>query len=61
MCVNYNRKHNFLCQVDGKKVRLFGLDAPESKQSCQAADGSQYLCGAAMTTVPCCGLVGNVL
>lgn len=32
-------------QVDGNKVRLFGVDAPESKQSCSAADGSQYLCG----------------
>lgn len=34
-----------LCQVDGNKVRLFGVDAPETKQSCRAADGSQYLCG----------------
>lgn len=40
------------CQVDGKKVRLFGLDAPESKQSCQAADGSQYLCGTATKAYP---------
>ena len=44
---NHNRVNNCSHQVDGKKVRLFGLDAPESKQSCRAADGSQYLCGTA--------------
>jgi endonuclease YncB( thermonuclease family) len=48
---NHNREYNCFRQVDGKKVRLFGLDAPESKQSCQAADGSQYLCGEATITV----------
>ena len=36
-----------LSQVDGNKVRLYGVDAPEARQSCRAADGSQFLCGAA--------------
>jgi endonuclease YncB( thermonuclease family) len=32
--------------VDGTRVRLFGIDAPESKQSCNK-DGGPYACGAA--------------
>lgn len=32
--------------VDGTRVRLFGIDAPESKQSCDR-DGGAYACGAA--------------
>jgi endonuclease YncB( thermonuclease family) len=35
--------------VDGTRVRLFGIDAPESKQSCQAASGDDYRCGSAST------------
>ena len=27
------------------KIRLHGIDAPESKQTCKKADGSDYLCG----------------
>jgi endonuclease YncB( thermonuclease family) len=27
------------------KIRLHGIDAPESKQTCQKADGSEYRCG----------------
>ena len=27
------------------KIRLHGIDAPESKQTCQKADGSVYYCG----------------
>ena len=33
----------------GVKVRLDGIDAPESKQACENADGSRYACGAAAT------------
>ncbi|KAB0680417.1 thermonuclease family protein [Aureimonas leprariae] len=35
-------------KVDGTKerVRLFGIDAPESRQSCRNAAGLRYLCGA---------------
>ncbi|KAI3431562.1 hypothetical protein D9Q98_004611 [Chlorella vulgaris] len=29
----------------GTRVRLFGIDAPETKQSCTAAKGGDYLCG----------------
>ena len=31
--------------VAGQKVRLQGIDAPESAQSCRGADGRSYLCG----------------
>jgi len=47
-----------MLQVDGNKVRLYGIDAPESKQSCRAADGGQYLCGAHCISIVnghCCG------
>jgi hypothetical protein len=29
----------------GTRVRLFGIDAPETKQSCKAAKGAEYMCG----------------
>jgi endonuclease YncB( thermonuclease family) len=31
------------------KIRLHGIDAPESKQECKQADGSAYRCGEAST------------
>lgn len=31
--------------VAGIRVRLFGIDAPESKQSCKNTGGAQYTCG----------------
>lgn len=31
--------------VAGEKVRLDAVDAPESKQTCKAANGSRYACG----------------
>ncbi len=31
--------------VDGKKIRLIGIDSPEYDQECQKADKSIYLCG----------------
>ena len=36
-------------QVGGAKVRLFGLDAPESKQLCRDAGGREYACGKCLT------------
>lgn len=33
----------------GVKVRLAGIDAPESKQACEGADGDRYKCGDAAT------------
>ena len=31
--------------LDNKKVRLFGIDAPEKAQLCQDSDGNNYRCG----------------
>ena len=31
--------------VSGERVRLQGIDAPESAQECRGADGGRYLCG----------------
>jgi hypothetical protein len=42
----------------GTRVRLFGIDAPETKQSCTAAKGGDYLCGELCSNVcfhDCCG------
>ena len=35
-------------EISGKRVRLFGIDAPESDQSCQK-DGASWACGKAAT------------
>ena len=32
-------------QVAGRKVRLFGVDAPEKAQACKDARGASYMCG----------------
>jgi endonuclease YncB( thermonuclease family) len=32
-------------KIDGIRVRLAGIDAPEMKQPCQRADGTAYRCG----------------
>ena len=32
-------------EIGGTKIRLQGIDAPESKQTCTKADGSDYFCG----------------
>jgi len=32
---------------DGAKYRIFGIDAPELKQSCKEANGDDWLCGRA--------------
>jgi len=32
-------------RMDGRKVRLHGIDAPELDQSCQLANGTSYRCG----------------
>jgi len=32
---------------DGTKYRIFGIDAPELKQTCKEADGEEWLCGRA--------------
>lgn len=35
--------------VENTRVRLFGIDAPESKQTCEGAAGTAWSCGAAAT------------
>ena len=35
--------------LNGTKIRLHGIDAPETKQTCQRQDGSDYRCGEAST------------
>lgn len=32
-------------QVAGQQIRLFGIDAPESRQQCQTVAGRSYSCG----------------
>lgn len=32
-------------EIHGKRIRLFGIDAPESSQTCKTADGKEYPCG----------------
>ena len=32
-------------EIHSQRIRLFGIDAPESKQSCEDADGHNYRCG----------------
>ncbi|XDZ65093.1 thermonuclease family protein [Alphaproteobacteria bacterium LSUCC0684] len=32
--------------LDGKKIRLLGIDAPELQQQCQDAEGNPWHCGA---------------
>ena len=39
-------------EIGGTKIRLHGIDAPESKQTCQKADGSDYRCGEMATPCP---------
>jgi endonuclease YncB( thermonuclease family) len=31
--------------IHGRRIRLFGIDAPDSKQTCKDADGQDYDCG----------------
>lgn len=31
--------------IHGQRIRLYGVDAPESRQTCERADGSEYRCG----------------
>lgn len=32
-------------EIAGEKIRLHGIDAPEIKQMCHQADGTEYACG----------------
>ena len=33
-------------EIHGTRIRLWGIDAPESSQLCRGADSNQYRCGA---------------
>jgi len=37
--------------MDGVRIRLWGIDAPETKQTCQGKDGQIYECGRDSTAV----------
>jgi endonuclease YncB( thermonuclease family) len=32
-------------EIHGERIRLFGIDAPESRQECRRRDGSRWRCG----------------
>lgn len=32
-------------EIHGQRIRLWGVDAPEGRQSCDGADGAVYACG----------------
>lgn len=34
-------------EIHGQRIRLFGIDAPESRQECRQRDGTLWRCGAA--------------
>ena len=36
-------------KIDGKRIRLHGIDAPEQKQSCAHINGEQRPCGSVAT------------
>jgi endonuclease YncB( thermonuclease family) len=38
-------------EVDGTRIRLQGIDAPETRQSCTTADGASWACGRYATAV----------
>jgi len=38
-------------RVSGQVIRLFGVDAPEAKQTCQTSEGLYWACGAWVSDV----------
>uniref|UniRef100_UPI001E4ABB8C thermonuclease family protein n=1 Tax=Microvirga roseola TaxID=2883126 RepID=UPI001E4ABB8C len=34
-----------ILEIRGTRIRFHGVDAPESAQTCQSADGKTYRCG----------------
>jgi endonuclease YncB( thermonuclease family) len=39
-------------EVSGTRIRLYGVDAPESKQLCTHRNGQEYACGAPLLPTP---------
>ncbi len=38
-------------EVEGTRIRLHGIDAPETRQSCTTADGATWACGRQATAM----------
>ena len=38
-------------EISGERIRLHGIDAPETRQSCVGVDGKQWDCGRQSTSV----------
>ena len=36
-------------EIAGERIRLHGIDAPETKQTCKTNDGKPWVCGVAAT------------
>jgi endonuclease YncB( thermonuclease family) len=47
-------------KIDGVKIRLFGIDAPEASQLCKNIDGEDYQCGQ-LATLALAGRIGRGL
>lgn len=45
--------------LDGQRIRLFGIDAPELAQSCSGADGRPWPCGRAAADALTCLLAAG--
>ena len=39
-------------RIDGERIRLHGIDAPEAGQTCARPDGGTWNCGASATAMP---------
>ena len=45
-------------EIHGERIRLHGIDAPESDQSCRTRDGEPYRCGQ-QASIALAELIGN--
>ena len=36
-------------KIDGQRIRIHGIDAPEAKQTCTYANGEEWACGKVAT------------
>ena len=36
-------------KIDGQRIRIYGIDAPEQKQSCTYTNGEEWPCGSVAT------------
>ena len=47
--------------VAGSRIRLFGIDAPETRQSCRSALGRDYACGRLATRALAAAIAGRAV